>query len=655
MNYPGVKQDFLELLADRYPTISRVSSEIINQSAILNLPKGTEHYLSDIHGEDEAFNHVLRNGSGSIRSKIDEVFEGSLLEKEKKSLATIIYYPRQKLAMLLEEVDQVDRDEWLCVLLFRLVKICRHVSIKYTRSMIREALDSEFAYIIEELLHEQESLDSKHDYYKSIIDTIILTDRGEPFVVALSELIQRMVISHLHVIGDIFDRGSGAHTIMDRLMAYHRVDIQWGNHDIVWMGAAAGSYACIANVIRVSLRYGNIKTLENGYGISMLPLASLAMNVYGDDPCTEFQTLSQEDSSLSTNEKLMLSRMHKAITIIQLKLEGQVIKRRPEYEMESRLLLDKINLDDSTVEIDGVECTLKDNFFPTFDKENPYSLTSEEKSVIRDFQSSFLYSDKLQSHVRFLFSKGSVYSVQNNNLLYHGCILMNPDMTFKKNKIAGEPMRPKEYLDYADKLARQGFFSDNPLERQIGQDMMWYLWSGKESPLFGKEKMATFERYFTDNEEVSREKKNSYYQFRDNEDVCINILKEFNLDETAHIINGHVPVAVKKGESPVKANGKLIVIDGGFSKAYQKETGIAGYTLVYNSWGFILSSHMAFESTESAIKHDQDIHTSKMILERSNNRIMVKDTDRGKEILRNIDMLKNLLVAYRKGDIKERT
>lgn len=655
MNNKLLKREYLNLLSKQYPTIAKVSSEIINQSALLNLPKGTEHFVSDIHGEYEAFNHVLKNGSGSIKIKIDEVFEGSLLEKEKKSLATIIYYPRKKLQMLLANVLEEDQHEWLCVLLFRLIKMCRYTSVKHTRSMIREALDSEFKHIIEELLHEQEMLDNKHEYYKSIIDTIITTGRAEAFIVALSELIQRMVVSHLHVIGDIFDRGSGAHTIMDRLIGYHKVDIQWGNHDIVWMGAAAGSFACIANVIRVSLRYGNMKTLENGYGISMLSLASFAMEAYGDDPCTEFQTISQEDNSLSTREKLVHSRMHKAITIMQMKIEGQVISRRPEYNMENRLFLDKINFETNTVDIDGIKCNLIDTNFPTLDKDNPYSLTSEEKAVIRDLQNSFLYSDKLQDHVRFLFSKGSVYSVQNNNLLYHGCILMNEDKTFNTRTVAGETLGPKEYLDYADKIARQGYFSTNSSEKQIGQDMMWYLWGGKESPLFGKDKMASFERYFTDNREVIIEKKNAYYKFRDSEEVCIKILNEFGLDKFAHIINGHVPVAVKKGESPVKANGRLIVIDGGFSKAYQKQTGIAGYTLVSNSWGFILSSHKAFESTQSAIEHDQDIYTTKMILERSANRIMVKDTDKGKTLIHHIDLLKELLLCYRRGDIKERT
>lgn len=655
MNHKLLKREYLNLLSKQYPTIAKVSSEIINQSAILNLPKGTEHFVSDIHGEDEAFNHVLKNGSGSIKIKIDEVFEGSLIEKEKRTLATIIYYPRQKLAMLLDNVEIEERDEWLRVLLFRLVKMCRYTSVKYTRSMIRDALHSEFTHIIEELLHEQEGIDNKHDYYNSIIETIITTGRGVAFVVALSELIQRMVVAHLHVIGDIFDRGSGAHTIMDRLMGYHRVDIQWGNHDIVWMGAAAGSFACIANVIRVSLRYGNTKTLENGYGISMLPLASFAMEAYNDDPCTEFQTIAQEDNSLSTREKLVLSRMHKAITIMQMKIEGQVIKRRSEYEMKDRLLLDKINFKNKTVNINGVICELIDSNFPTLDHKNPYSLTSKEKTVIRNLQNSFLYSDKLQKHVRFLFSKGSVYSIHNNNLLYHGCILINKDMSFTERTIDGIKMGPKEYLDYADRIARQGYFSNSSVERQIGQDMMWYLWSGKDSPLFGKDKMASFERYFTNNKDIAEEKKNAYYQFRDNEEMCIKILKEFGLGSNAHIINGHVPVAVKKGESPVKANGRLIVIDGGFSKAYQKETGIAGYTLVSNSWGFILSSHMAFESTQSAIEHDQDIHTTKLILERSPGRIMIKDTDKGKTLLAHIGVLKELLMAYRSGEIKERT
>jgi fructose-1,6-bisphosphatase III len=654
MELKNTRQDYLNLLANQYSTISKVTTEIINLSSILNLPKGTEHFLSDIHGEDEAFSHVLKNGSGSVRSKIDEVFEGSLLEKEKRALATIIYYPKQKLQMLLEDVLEEDRDEWLQVLLLRLIRIARHASIKYTRNMIREALPREFSYVIEELLHEQESLDSKHDYYLSIIETIISTGSAVGFVVAISELIQRMVVAHLHVIGDIFDRGPGAHIIMDRLLGYHKVDIQWGNHDILWMGAAAGSLPCIANVIRVSLRYGNMKTLENGYGISMLPLASLAMELYSDDPCLNFETKSQEDKSLSTHEKLVLNRMHKAITIIQLKLEGQVIKRRPEYRMDDRMVLDFIDYDKGTVTIDGITAELTDKYFPTIDPSAPYLLTSEEKAVVRKLQSSFLYSDKLQEHVRFLFSNGNVYKIHNNNLLYHGCILMNKDKSFFKSTMTSEPMGPREYLDYVEKHARQGYFSNKTNERQQGQDMMWYLWSGKESPLYGKDKMATFERYFTGNKDISVEKKNSYYDFRNHEDVCIGILEEFGLNANAHIINGHVPVAVKKGESPVKANGRLIVIDGGFSKAYQKETGIAGYTLVHNSWGFILSSHKAFRSTQSAIEEDEDIHTSQMILEKSSKRIMVKETDNGKTILNHINELKELLKAYREGDIKER-
>ncbi|WP_413699601.1 fructose-bisphosphatase class III [Psychromonas sp. KJ10-10] len=506
MNNKVLKKEYLNLLSIQYPTIAKASSEIINQSALLNLPKGTEHFVSDIHGEDEAFNHVLKNGSGSIKIKIDEIFEGTLLEKEKRTLATIIYYPKQKLEMLLDRVEPEDQAEWLSVLLFRLVKMCRYASQKYTRSMIRKALDPEFAYIIEELLHEQESIENKVEYYKSIIEMIILTDRGEAFVIALCQLIQQLVVSHLHVIGDIFDRGAGAHTIMDRLIGYHKVDIQWGNHDIVWMGAAAGSLACIANVIRVSLRYANMKTLENGYGISMLALGSFAMETYRDDPCHEFRTMAEGDRSLSTREKLVLARIHKAITIIQMKVEGQVIKNHPEYNMDDRLVLEKIDYEKSTITMDGITCDLKDSYFPTIDPSRPYSLTAQEESLIKDLKRSFLSSDKLQEHAKFLFSKGSVYSVINNNLLYHGCVLMNDDMTFRNRTIDGVSMEPKEYLDYADKIARQGYFSNCPIERNNGQDMMWYLWSGKESPLFGKDKMATFERYFTDNSRIKKRK-----------------------------------------------------------------------------------------------------------------------------------------------------
>jgi fructose-1,6-bisphosphatase-3 len=654
MNNKVLKREYLNLLSIQYPTIAKASSEIINQSALLNLPKGTEHFVSDIHGEDEAFNHVLKNGSGSIKLKIDEVFDGSLLEKEKRELATLIYYPKQKFAMLLDKVEQEDQDEWLGILLFRLIKVCRYSSLKYTRTMIREALDQEFAYIIEELLHEQESSDSKLDYYHSIIEMIILTGRCGAFVIAICELIQQMVVSHLHVIGDIFDRGAGAHTIMDRLINYHKVDVQWGNHDIVWMGAAAGSLACIANVIRVSVKYANMKTLESGYGISMLPLASFAMEAYREDPCIEFRTMAEKDKSLSKRQKLVLSRIHKAITIIQMKIEGQVIKDHPEYEMEDRLILNNIDYENDKVTIDGITCDLKDANFPTIDPKQPYALTSEEELLITDLQRTFAYSDKLQEHVKFLFSKGSVYAVINNNLLYHGCILLNDDMTFKKKVIDDVPMGPKEFLDYVDHISRQGYFSNCPIAKKNGQDMMWYLWCGKESPLFGKEKMATFERYFTDNKELKNEKKNAYYKFRDTEEVCIKILNEFNLDETAHIINGHVPVAVKKGESPIKANGRLIVIDGGFSKAYQNQTGIAGYTLVSNSWGLILASHTPFESKTAAIEHDLDIHTSKMLLERTTKRIMVKDTDKGKILIKHIEALKELLLAYRHGDIKEK-
>lgn len=645
-----VNTEYLKLLAEQYPSIPAASTELINLSAIMNLPKGTEHFVSDIHGEYEAFHHVLKNGSGSIRRKIDELFEDSLMEQEKRTLATIIYYPEKKLSLLLEGKD--NSHEWYRIILFRLIKIARYVSLKYTRSMVRKAIPGDFQYILEELLHEQESLETKYEYYKSIVNTIIETQRAGAFIIAISKLIQRLSISHLHIIGDIFDRGPGAHIIMDTLLSYHKVDIQWGNHDILWMGAAAGSKACIANVIRIALKYANTQTLEHGYGVSLLPLASLAMEVYGDDPCTCFTTRAGDD--ITVNEKLVLARMHKAITIIQLKLEAAVIKRRKSFDMADRIFLDKIDREKGVVVIDGKEYALTDSSFPTLQEKNPLKLTPEERAVIDKLKSACIHSDRFQSHARFLFTKGRMYLVHNNNLLYHGCILLNEDSSFYQYSIDGEKMGPREFMDYAEMVARQGFFSSVKKKKQYGRDMLWYLWSGKKSPLFGKDKMATFERYFTSEKKLMEEPKNRYYSLRDDEEVCKRILAEFGCDpDNSHIINGHVPVAVKKGESPVKANGRLIVIDGGFSKAYQAQTGIAGYTLVNNSWGYILVSHKAFESTTEAVEKDYDIYTHNMILEKAPVRMRVKDTDEGKDIQKKIDSLSLLLKAYRSGKIRE--
>lgn len=643
---------YLKLLAEQYPSIRTASTEIINLSAILELPKGTEHFISDVHGEYESFLHVLRNGSGSIKRRIEEVFAHSLDEKERRHLATLIYYPEQKIPIILKELD--DHAAWYRNTLFQLIKLCRIFSSKYTRNKVRKALPEDFRYIIEELLHEQESIANRQEYYSSIIDTIVETGRAEAFIIALARLIQRLTIDRLHVIGDVYDRGPGAHIIMDKLMEHHSVDFQWGNHDIVWMGAAAGSLACICNVIRVSLRYANMETLETGYGISMLPLISLAVDVYGDDPCEQFKP-KQTGEDFTENEKMLMARMQKAITIIQLKLEGQIVKRRPHYYMEDRLLLDKIDFENGTVRIGDKTYPLIDTNFPTINPDDPYELSDHEKGVIEKLQLSFINSERLQSHTRFLFSKGSMYLTFNGNLLYHGCIPMTSDGKLKHFTFLDTDHSPKAFMDRLERLARQGYFSKNdPGKKQFGMDTMWYLWSGSQSPLYGKDKMATFERYFIADPETHIEEKNPYYDYRTDEHVAKEILKEFGLDpEHGHIINGHVPVKVKKGESPVKAGGKLLVIDGGFAKAYQNQTGIAGYTLIFNSFGLLLAAHQSFESTQKAIEKGTDIHSRTNILEHNSKRIRVCDTDNGIEIQKQIKDLKLLMEAYRSGLIKE--
>lgn len=643
---------YLRLLAQQYPTIQAASTEIINLNAKLHLPKGTEHFISDVHGEVEAFIHVLKNSSGSIKRKIDEMFANSLTEHERRDLATLIYYPRRKLPLLLENV--ADKVEWYRLILFRLIKVCRLVSSKYARSSVRAALPDDYGDIIEELLHQQEGIDNRLAYYESIIATIIEIGQSREFVIALAEVIQRLAIDRLHIIGDIYDRGPGAHIIMDKLMKHPSVDIQWGNHDIVWMGAAAGSEACIANVIRISLRYANMETLETGYAISLLPLASFALDVYRDDPCALFRPKTTGAEEFTENEIMLMARMQKAIAIIQFKLEGQIIQRRPHYDMADRLLLDKIDHEKGTICIKGQEYPLLDTSFPTIDPADPYALTMEEAAVVKRLRLSFTNSSKLQEHVRFLFSKGSMYLVHNGNLLYHGCIAMNEDGSFMALKLHGQEYAGKIYMDRVERLARQGYFASDPEQKQYGLDAVWYLWSGGRSPLFGKDKMATFERTFIADKMTHQENKNPYYDLRDKEEIARKILVEFGLDsDSAHIINGHVPVEVKRGESPVKAGGRLLVIDGGFSKAYQDKTGIAGYTLIYNSYGLLLASHDPFESTQKAIEEGVDIHSQTEILERNQVRIYNEKTDWGQEIQKRIAELKLLLEAYRVGLIKE--
>ncbi|MDY4949424.1 MAG: fructose-1,6-bisphosphatase [Clostridium cadaveris] len=645
---------YLNLLANRYPTISSATTEIINLQAILNLPKGTEHFLTDIHGEYEPFVHVLKNASGVIKRKINDVFGNSLRSSEKKSLATLIYYPEQKLEIVLKEEENID--DWYRITLYRLIAICRHVSSKYTRSKVRKALPTDFSYIIEELLHEQPGREDKEEYYEEIIQTIISIDRAREFIIAISKLIQRLVIDRLHIIGDIYDRGPGAHIILDTLINYHSVDIQWGNHDILWMGAASGSEVCIANVIRICARYANLDTLEDGYGINMLPLATFALECYKKDPCNNFKPKFDSENEYSVTEQELIARMHKAIAIIQFKLEGEVIKRRPDFNMDHRLLLNKINYDDGTIELDGKVYKLNDTSFPTIDKKNPYKLTKEEKELIEKLKSSFVNSEKLQRHIRFLFTAGSIYLKYNSNLMFHGCIPLNEDGTFREVIVKGKKFKGKGLLDEAEKVCREGYFYENNKEAKLyGMDYMWYQWTGPNSSLFGKDRMTTFERYFIDDKNTHKEAKNTYYKLRDDENMCNNVLKEFGLDvESSHIINGHIPVERKKGESPIKANGKLLVIDGGFSKAYQGKTGMAGYTLIYNSFGLQLISHEPFKSTESAIKEESDILSSTMVLERVVQRKRVEDTDVGQELMTRIKDLKVLLSAYRKGLIKEK-
>ncbi len=646
---------YLKLLSKQFPTIASCCTEIINLQAILNLPKGTEHFLSDIHGEYESFNHVLKNGSGNIKRKISEVFGDIMSEKDIKGLAALIYYPEQKLEIIHKQEENIE--EWYKVTIYRLIVVSRKAAFKYTRMKVRKALPAEFAYIIEELMHKGTEEYDKEEYYSEIINSIIKVGRADEFIISMSKLIQRLVIDRLHIVGDIFDRGPGADKVMDTLMNYHSVDIQWGNHDVLWMGAAAGSEACIATVIRICTRYANLDTIEDGYGINMLPLATFALEFYGEDDCSKFKPKIETDIVYSDNDLKLIAKMHKAISIIQFKLEGEIIKRRPHFRMDDRLLLDKINYKDGTIDWYGKTFKLNDRKFPTIDPEDPYRLTKEERELVEKLKFSFLNSEKLQQHVRFLLSNGSMYLKYNSNLLYHGCIPVNEDGTFKKVVIgsSGKAYSGKAYFDRLEILVREGYFHENSPEGKLyGMDMTWYLWTGTDSPLFGKDKMTTFERYFIDDEITHKERKSPYFKMEDSEKMCRLIFEEFGLNpDTSHIINGHVPVKSKSGESPIKANGKLIVIDGGFSRAYQGTTGIAGYTLIYNSYGLLLVSHDPFESAQKAIEEEKDIHSTTMVLEKEVERKRVGDTDNGEQLKEQIKDLQMLLDAYRIGLIKE--
>lgn len=643
---------YLKSLARQYPNIAAASTEIINLQAILNLPKGTEHFLTDIHGEYEQFAHVLKNGSGAVRRTIDEVFENALSSKDKKSLATLIYYPVEKLDIVISEEDNIE--DWYKITLHRLVQITKKVASKYTRSKVRKALPKDFAYIIEELITEKADISDKEGYYNEIIHTIIRIGRAQDFIIALSNLIQRLVIDHLHIVGDIFDRGPGPHIILDTLMNYHSVDIQWGNHDILWMGAACGQLACIATVIRIAARYGSLDTLEDGYGINLIPLATFALDTYSNTNCDTFSI--KYNTDYNTKDLSLDMKIHKAIAIMQFKLEGQVIMKHPEFLMDDRLLLDKIDYEKKTVMAYGKEYSMNDTDFPTIDPNNPYALTPDEEQVMERIRQAFLKCEKLQKHVRFLYSNGGLYKVYNSNLLYHGCMPMDAEGNFLSVDVDGKDYQGKQLYDILDNYARKGYYAKNdPAEMRKAQDYIWYIWAGPNSPVFGKDKMTTFERYFIEDKETHKETKNAYYSLLDREDILNKILDEFELDtKKSHIVNGHVPVELKKGESPIKCDGKLLIIDGGFSKAYQSKTGIAGYTLVANSHGMRLVAHEPFESMEAAVLHESDIFSDSTVIEVAPVRIRVSDTDIGRELKDQIKQLELLLQAYQDGIIVEK-
>lgn len=642
---------YLKSLAKLFPTVDAACTEIINLQSIMNLPKGTEHFLTDLHGEYEQFDHVMKNGSGSVRKKIDEQFGHTMSMKDKKSFATLIYYPKEKLEIV--AATEENMSDWYTITLHRLVQMAKYVSSKYTRSKVRKALPEEFAYIIEELITEKAEVQDKEAYYNAIISTIIRVGRAGDFVIALSELIQRLVVDHLHIVGDIYDRGPGPYHIMEKLCSHHSVDVQWGNHDMVWMAAASGHLASIASVIRLCAKYGNMSVLENDYAINLVPLVTFAMETYSDCNCDCFRV--ESNGKYGSKDQTIDTLLHKAATILQLKLEGQAIMRNPDFQMENRLFLDKIDFEKKTVLINGKEYPMLDTDFPTINPADPYALTEEEALVMERLQTAFKQNYKLQKHVRFLFSKGGMYKVFNGNLLYHGCVPLNPDGTFAKITIGDKQYSGKALYDVLENYARKGFYSHkDTVERRKGQDVMWYIWTGPGSPVYGKDKFTVFERYFIAEEETHKETKNVYYKLYENESVVESILEEFGLDKnTGHIVNGHVPVVKKKGESPIKCGGKLLIIDGGFAKAYHEKTGIAGYTLVNNSWALRLVSHEEFESKEAAIMNESDIFSASIEVENYHVRKRVADTDEGQKIQKQIDELEQLLIAYQEGLIAE--
>ena len=626
MNITGDRMKFLRLLSEKYPTRQQVCTEIINLQAILNLPKGTEHFMSDLHGEYEAFFHILNNSAGVIREKVDMAFEEVLTARERSSLCTLIYYPQEKLRRIREEGRNTE--EWYRFVLQKLIDLAKLLSSKYTRSKVRKAMPSEYSYILDELLHAQPDEDNNQlVYHSKIIDTLLRLEEGDDFIIALSSLIKRLAVDHLHIVGDIFDRGERPDAILNMLMDHHSLDIEWGNHDILWMGAACGSQACIAAVVRNCLSYNNISVLEQGYGISLRPLVLFAEKMYDE-----------EDPNKAAQ---------KAISIILFKLEGQIIRRNPEYQMEDRLLLDKVDYENACIELDGKSYSLKEKHFPTVDRDDPYKLSQAEREIMDELEKLFLESEQLQRHVEFLYSHGSMYQVFNGNLLFHGCVPLDEDGALKAIHLEGRIYQGRSYMDYADMAARRAFFNEDPPQRYL--DFMWYLWCGSNSPLSGRV-VKTFERTFIEDKSTWEEPKNPYYEYQSSEPVCRMLLREFGLySENSHIINGHTPVHVNQGENPLKAHGRLIVIDGGFCKAYQKTTGIAGYTLIFNSHGMRLKSHQPFSGMEAALEENMDIDSESQQVVTFPKRVMVADTDTGERLKEQIADLEDLLTAYREG------
>lgn len=652
----NIKRDkrYLELLSQSFPTVAAASTEIINLQAILNLPKGTEHFLADIHGEHQAFLHVLKNASGNIKRKVNELYGSEMSLEEKRDFCSLIYYPEEKLEII--KSRDINLRSWYNDTINRLVVLCREVSSKYTRSKVRKALPDSFSYIIQELLHEKTADHNKRAYVKGIIETIIDIGRADDFIIAISNVIQRLIIDQLHILGDIFDRGSGAHIILDRLRQYHSWDIQWGNHDILWMGACAGNTACICNVIRLSLRYSNLTTLEDGYGINMMPLAAFAMETYKDDPCEEFMPKTIGKKADTKNMTRLTAQMHKAVSVLQFKAEAEIIKRNPHWHMNDRCILETIDYEKGTILLDGKTYSLKSNNFPTIDPSNPSVMTEEEKMLITRLAHSFKVSEKLGKHIRTILRHGSMYNICNGNLLYHAAIPLNDDGSIRDVEITPEQyLGGRALLDTTDRIIRTAFQPDADIdERENACDYFLYLWCGPDSPLFNKSKMATFERYFIDEKETHHESKGAYFKLRDNENIADSILDAFGVKgKNRHIINGHVPVHAAEGENPIKAGGRLMVIDGGFSQPYHKTTGIAGYTLVFHSRGFQLVQHEPFNSTSEAIRNGTDIKSTTQIVEMSDHRMLVADTDRGSELKQQIVDLKELLYAYRHGWVKE--